>query len=416
MASAQPIEGAGPELIDPEAYARFGYPHDAWRRLREVSPVHYVEGPDYPFWALTRHRDIVEVSRNPFVYSSKPRFQIVVGADYGSGDAREPETMSHMDPPEHRWLREILARRFTPRALSSLAEGMRALASEIIDGLAAEGSRGECDFVERIAAPLPLAAVAWLLELPREDWTSLYRWANAVVGATDPDYQLPGETAHETRLRATTEIYAYFHALTAERRKSNRDDLVSVLTRAEVQGAPLTPHQLVSYCLFIVAGGTETTRNALSGGMRAFFAFPDQWRLLTEDPDRIGGAIEEVLRWSTPVIQMARTPVQDVEIHGQAIRKGETIAMFYGSANRDERVFADPDRFDISRFPNPHLAFGIGEHFCMGANLARLEMRSMMEQLATRFASIEPAGEPELLRSSSTGGIKSLPVRYRLVD
>lgn len=291
---------------------------------------------------------------------------------------------------------------------------MTELAREIVDRLEKEGREGECDFVDRIAAPLPLAAVAWMLDLPRGDWMDLYHWSNAVVGATDPEYQHPGESAHETRLRASEEIYAYFYALTAERKEGAGEDLVSVLTRAEIDGARLTPHQLVSYCLFLVVGGTETTRNALSGGMQGFFEFPDQWQKLVDDPDRIRRAVEEVLRWSTPVIQMARTPVRDVEIRGQKIRAGETLALFYASGNRDERVFEDPFRFDVERFPNPHLALGVGEHYCMGANLARLELRVMLRQLVTRFERIESAGPPELLRSSSTGGVKVLPIHYRM--
>ncbi len=414
MSTASSIPLAGPELIDPDHYASGGYPHATWQRLRDEAPVYHHEGPDYPFWALTRHADIVEVSRSPLVFSNRPRFQIVVSADYGSDDAREPETMIHMDPPRHRRFRELLSGRFTPGALRSLEAGMTELAREIVDRLEKEGREGECDFVDRIAAPLPLAAVAWMLDLPRGDWMDLYHWSNAVVGATDPEYQRPGESAHETRLRASEEIYAYFYALTAERKEGAGEDLVSVLTRAEIDGARLTPHQLVSYCLFLVVGGTETTRNALSGGMQGFFEFPDQWQKLVDDPDRIRRAVEEVLRWSTPVIQMARTPVRDVEIRGQKIRAGETLALFYASGNRDERVFEDPFRFDVERFPNPHLALGVGEHYCMGANLARLELRVMLRQLVTRFERIESAGPPERLRSSSTGGVKVLPIHYRM--
>ncbi|MBW2425659.1 MAG: cytochrome P450 [Deltaproteobacteria bacterium] len=412
VASTAPL--AGPELIDPDLYAANGYPFETWDRLRREAPVLHYEGPDYPFWVLTRHQDIVEASRQPELFSNLPRFQIMVGADYGSDDEREPETMIHMDPPRHRQFRELLARRFTPREMRKIEAQMTELAREIVDELAADRSEGECDFVEKIAAPLPLAAIAWLLDLPRTDWMDLYHWANAVVGATDPEYQRPGEDAHETRMRANTEIYDYFYALTEERKQGDADDLVSVLTRAEVDGAPLTPHQLVSYCHFLVAGGTETTRNALSGGIQGFFEHPDEWRKLADDPSKVQRATEEILRWSTPVVQMARTPVRDVEIRGQQIRAGETVAMFYGSGNRDEEVFDDPYRFDIERHPNPHLSLGVGEHYCMGANLARLELRVMLRQLVTRFEALEPAGPIERLRSSSTGGVKALPVHYRI--
>jgi cholest-4-en-3-one 26-monooxygenase len=407
-------ELAGAELIDPDFYAREGYPHETWSRLRREAPVHYFEGPDYPFWVLSRHKDIVEVSRQPELFSNRPRFQIVVGADYASDDAREPETMIHMDPPEHRQFRDLLARRFTPRAMRNIEPEVALLAREIVDEVAARGIEGECDFVEMIAAPLPLAVIAWMLDLPRSDWKSLYDWANAVVGATDPQYQKPGESAHETRLRASSELYAYFGDLTKDRAQRGGDDLVSVLARAEVEGAPLTPHQLVSYCLFLVAGGTETTRNALSGGVQGFFDNPDQWRALVEDPSLVVRATEEILRWSSPVVQMARTPVEDVEIEGQKIRAGETVALFYGSGNRDERAFDAPFEFDIHRHPNPHLSLGVGEHYCMGANLARLELRVMLREMVTRFRDIEQSGPLERLRSSSTGGVKRLPIRYRM--
>lgn len=405
---------AGAELIDPDLYARDGYPFETWDRLRREAPVLRYEGPDYPFWVLTRHQDIVEASRQPEIFSNQPRFQIMIGADYGSDDAREPETMIHMDPPRHRQFRDLLARRFTPREMRRIEEQIASLASEIIDELAEAGLEGECDFVDKISAPLPLAAIAWLLDLPRADWMDLYHWSNAVVGATDPEYQKPGESAHETRMRASADIYAYFHALIEDRQKGEAEDLVSVLTRASIDGASLSPHQLVSYCLFLVAGGTETTRNALSGGIQGFFEHPEQWRKLVDDPSKVQRATEEVLRWSTPVVQMARTPLRDIELRGQTIRAGETVAMFYGSGNRDESVFDDPYRFDIDRHPNPHLSLGVGEHYCMGANLARLELRVMLRQMASRFRSLEPAGPAERLRSSSTGGVKSLPIHYRL--
>jgi cholest-4-en-3-one 26-monooxygenase len=405
---------AGPELIDPALYARNGYPHETWGRLRQQAPVYHYEGPDFPFWVLTRHAEIVEVSRQPHLFSNQPRFQIVVGSDYASKDEREPETIIHMDPPRHRRYRELLSRRFTPRALAAVEPEVDAIAKKLLDELASEATTGECDFVERIAAPLPLSVIAWMLDVPRADWAQLYDWTNSVVSPTDPEFQLPGESAHETRLRASNQLYGYFGELAEQRQGGDGDDLVSVLVRARIDGDPLGAHELVSYYLLLVAAGNETTRNALSGGLLAFLEHPDQWRRLVENPDLTRRASEEVLRWTTPVIQMARTTTRDVELAGQKIPAGETLALFYASANRDEAVFEDPFRFEIQRHPNPHLSLGVGEHFCMGAHLARLEIRVLFRQLAQRFRTIERSGPAERLQSSSTGGVKSLPIHYQM--
>jgi cytochrome P450 len=404
---------AGQELIDPEHYARAGYPHETFARLRRTAPVQRVEAYSPPFWALTRRAEIVEVARQPERFASGPRFQILVGAEYGSGDAREPETLVQMDPPKHGQRRSLLSRHFTPRALRGLRAEVERLAAEVIDELEASGSSGECDFVERIAAPLPIAVIARLMGLPRADWPRLFDWTNAVAGATDPDYQRPGETPRETRLRATQEVYDYFAELGRQRSSGDGSDLVSILSRARVDRAPLPPHELVSYFLLLVVGGNETTRNALSGGLLALIENPDAWRRLKEDPGLLDRACEEILRWTSPVVHNARTAVADSVVGGQQIRAGETLALFWPSANRDEAVFEQPDRFCIDRHPNPHLAFGIGEHICMGAHLARMELRAALRALVTRFDAIEQAGPATRLQSSSVGGIKSLPIRYR---
>ena len=413
-ASQAPNLLAGPELIQPALYGRDGYPHETWTRLRSESPVHRYEGHDFPFWALSRHAEIVEVSRQPQLFSNHPRFQIVVGADYASGDAREPETIIHMDPPRHRHYRELLSRRFTPRALQAAEAQVEAISREVLDDLAAHAEAGECDFVEKVAGPLPIAVIAWMLDVPRADWPRLYEWTNAVVGATDPEYQKPGESARETRLRASNELYQYFAELAAERRHGDADDLVSVLARARVGETPLTPHELASYYLLLVVAGNETTRNAMTGGLLAFLDNPEEWQRLVETPELATPAAEEVLRWTSPVIQMARTAVTDVELAGQKIREGETVVLFYASANRDERVFDEPFRFRIDRHPNPHLSLGVGEHFCMGAHLARLELRVLFRQLARRLVAVEQTGPVERLQSSTVGGLKSLPIRYRI--
>ena len=405
---------AGSELMDPARYARDGYPHDTWTRLRRESPVHRYEAHDFPFWVLSGHAEIVEVSRQPQCFSNLPRFQIVVGADYASDDAREPETIIQMDPPKHRRYRELLSRRFTPRALRVAEVQVEAICKDVLDALAAQAEEGECDFVEQIAAPLPIAVIAWMLEVPRADWPRLYEWTNAVVGATDPEYQKSGESAHETRLRASNELYQYFTELAEERRKGDADDLVSVLARAKVDGAALSAHELASYYLLLVVAGNETTRNAMTGGLMAFLDNPGEWRRLVERPALATCAAEEILRWTSPVIQMARTAVMDVELAGQKIREGETLALFYPSANRDERIFDEPFRFRIDRHPNPHLSLGVGEHFCMGAHLARLELRVLFRQLAGRLLAVEQTGAAQRLQSSTVGGLKSLTIRYRI--
>lgn len=399
------------EIIDPDHYVEHGYPHEAWTRLRQEAPLHWFEQQDVPFWAVTRHADIVAVSRQPERFASGPRFQLSAGAG-------EPDTFTiiSMDPPQHAVYRQLLSRRFTPRALRAIAGDLERIAVEIIDALGEGDGSGECDFVEQVAAPLPIAVIAWLLGLPTGDWKLLFRWTNEVVGASDPEYRRAGEDAAQTRDRATSELFSYFSDLAAERRKAPRDDLVSALVESRVDGERLGSHELLAYYLILVAAGNETTRNATSGGLLAFIDHPSEWERLRREPKRLASAVEEVLRWTSPIIQMARTATADVELGGHKIRAGETLALFYPSANRDEAVFADPFVFRIDRRPNAHLAFGVGEHFCMGAHLARLELQAAFRQLARRIVHLELAGPVSRLRSSAVGGVKRLPIRYQLAQ
>jgi cholest-4-en-3-one 26-monooxygenase len=401
------------ELIDPGEFARNGYPHAAWRRLRREAPVFRSERSKPHFWALVRHADIVGVSRQPQRFASAPRFQYIPESEGESGEF-VARTIISMDPPDHRRYREIASPRFTPRALRALEAEVERIAGDLLEELARESRSGECDFVAAFAAPLPIAVIAHLLGLPREDWPSLYAWTNRIVSASDPQYRDAGATPDESRLRATQELFAYFADLAARRRAAPQGDLVSLLGQASVGGAPLSQEDLLSYCLILVAAGNETTRNAISGGLLAFLEHPEEWRRVQREPGLLPRAVEEILRWTSPVVQMARTATEDLEVGGTRIRAGELLVLFYPSANRDEAVFSEPERFCVDRHPNRHLAFGVGEHFCLGAHLARMELAAAFRQLARRLERIEPAGEPVRLRSSLVGGIKELPIRYAL--
>jgi cholest-4-en-3-one 26-monooxygenase len=314
-----------------------------------------------------------------------------------------------MDAPDHAPYRKLASGWFTPRAIETRRPEITKLACELLDALAPEG---EFDFVADFAAPLTLSVLADMLGVPREDWPRLFDWTNRLVGSSDPEFQ-QGE-AKLSDERAALELFAYFEQLAAERAARPTSDLTSVLVNARIEGAPLPKHDLLSYYQLLVAAGNETTRNAASGGLMALIEHPDEFARLRANPRLVSSAVEEIVRWTTPVIQFCRTPVVDFTLRGERIRAGESMCLFYPSANRDEDVFADPEKFRVDRSPNPHVGFGIGEHFCLGANLARLELRVIFAELARRFAQFEFAAKPERMRSSFIGGVKRMRVRYRL--
>jgi cholest-4-en-3-one 26-monooxygenase len=406
-------EYAPPDIANPDTYAVHGYPHEVWSTLRRDAPVSWLEnsnGP--PFWAITKHADIVEISRQPRCFVSQPMINLPSYATESELRA-EVNTIIQMDPPVHGVYRQLTSRLFTPRALRSMHEDIEQVAVEILDSIETDVD-AECDFVTSVAAPLPIAVIAWILGLPRKDWPRLFDWTNRIAGATDPEYQLEGEDTATARRNAMIEVFEYFSKLVEERRKHPRDDLVTALAQAEVDGQPLGLVELLSYYMILVSAGNETTRNATSGGLLAFMEHRDQWERLVHEPALLPSAVEEILRWTSPVIHMARTATEDVRVGDQTVRAGEPVAMFYPSANRDEEVFDDPFAFRIDRRPNRHLALGIGEHFCLGAHLARLELTVIFRHLARRLEWMEPAGEVERLRSNVLGGLKHLPVRYRM--
>jgi cytochrome P450 len=409
VATAESIEGI--DIIGNDTFAANGYPHAAWALLRRESPVHWWErGVKVPFWAITKHADIIEISKQPRRNLNAPRLAVFPEFAPPTEDERVARHLLNMDPPEHARFRKLASAHFTPRAVERLRADVDTIAREIVDELVGEG---EIDFVEKVAARLPLAVLADLLGVPREDWRLMFRCTNQTVGSGDPEYQRQGGQ-RQTAESARTALFEYFWKMVEERRRTPRDDIVSVLANAELDGAPLPPFELLSYCFLLVVAGNETTRNATSGGLVALIENPDELARLRRNPALVESAVEEILRWTSPVIQFCRTATEDFELRGQRIRTGESMCLLYPSANRDEEVFVQPDRFRLDRHPNPHLAFGVGEHFCLGAHLARLELQAIFRHLAARLEDIELTGPVERLRSSFLGGVKHVPIRYRL--
>ena len=408
------------DIITPEHYQRNGYPHAEWTWLRKNTPLLWYERENVvPFWVVTKHADIVAISRRPRVFLNGPRL-LVVTKELGRPEEAGPpfRHLLDMDPPEHARYRNLVSARFTPRAVKVLEPQIESIARRVLDDVTAHVMNGaaelsECDFVTEIAAKVPLAVIAELLGVPREDWEKLFQWTNETIGSADPEFQ-QGSSALETVDRARLALFQYFTELVEQRRKQPKDDLTSFVASAQIDGKPLPTFELLSYFFLLVVAGNETTRNATTGGLGAFIDHPDQWQRLKQEPSLLRTAVEEIVRWTSPVIQFARTAAEDTEVRGQKIPAGQSLCLFYPSANRDEEIFDEPFKFDIGRNPNPHLAFGIGEHFCLGANLARLELEVIFRQLLARLQRVELAGPIERLRSSFVGGIKHMPIRYKM--
>ncbi len=398
------------DIASPEHYERNGYPHPEWTHLRRHAPVFwYVRENVDPFWAITKHADIVELSKQPDAFVNSRRLAVFTN----EFDLPDPGTVRHllnMDPPDHGRYRNVTAKQFTPRAVSALAPHVGRITRDVLD----EAGREErCDFVRDVSAKITIAVIAEMLGVPREDWELLFQWTNETIAPQDPEFQRGG-SAQETLQQSRAELFQYFHEMAKKRRAQPTSDIVSVVANGSVTGQPLEPIELLSYYFLLVVAGNETTRNAMTGGLLAFIENPGEWRKLVQDPSLVDPAVEEIVRWTTPVIQFCRTATQDYVLRGTKIRAGESLCLFYPSANRDEEVFDEPFRFRIDRWPNEHIGFGRGEHVCLGAHLARLELRCAFAQLRERLEHVELAGPPERVRSSFVGGIKRVPIRWRL--
>jgi cytochrome P450 len=400
----------GWEIVDPAYYGRYGYPHAAWAWLRRHAPLARFDPPGMrPFRAVTRYEHCSAILRDHRRFAIAPRIA-VFPEEQAPADAPPFRHLLNMDPPEHGRYRNLLSQHFTPKAL----EAKRAAVGRIVDEtLARAAERTELDFVEAVAAIVPLAVIAEMLGIPRADWQRLFELSNTLLGAADPEYQ-HGATLAETAARARQEFFEYFQALSHARRREPRDDFISALATATIDGAPLPEWELLSYYVLLLVAGNETTRNATSGGLLALIENPDELAKLRRDPGLVPSAVEEIVRWVSPVIQFCRTALEDVEIGGTTIAKDEACAIFYPSANRDEDVFPDPFAFRVDRTPNEHYGFGIGVHFCLGANLARLELQEIFHRLVARLEHVEPAGPVERMHSSFVGGIKRMPLRWKL--
>jgi cholest-4-en-3-one 26-monooxygenase len=400
------------DIINPDLYVERGYPYEEWALLRKEAPVfRYVRPSVEPFWAITRHADLVNVSRQPDLFKST-QMLFITQDEPGSPlpDEAVLRQLLNMNPPEHGEYRRAVNQRFTPRSVQQLKEQIERITTETLDSLM---GREECDFVTEVSAKLPLAVIAEMFGIPRDDWAMMFRLSNAMIGPADPEYG-GNATIKENLERARMEFFQYFNQLCEDRRKNPRDDLASALANGKVFGEPLPPFELLSYFALLIIAGNETTRNATTGGLHALISHPAQFERLRRDPSLAPKAVEEIVRWTSPVIQFTRIATADTVLHGQQLREGDVLALFYPSAARDEEIFEQASVFDIGRYPNPHVSFGIGEHFCLGANLARLELQVMFRQLAERMEFVELAGPAKRMRSSFVGGIKHMPIRYRM--
>ena len=382
-------------LHSPDFYA--GDPYPAYRELRATSPVCWNDVTN--FWALLKYEDIRYVSSNPALFSSAKGITI---PDPAIPSPVQEGNLIFSDPPRHRQMRKLINSGFTRRQVAVLEPKIREIVAGILDGIEPDSVH---EFAEEIAAPLPTRMIAELIGAPPDDWEQFRVWSDAATGNADPEIELDS-------LVAMGQLFEYFQKLIAARRAEPRDDLLSVLAEAEIDGHRLDDEDLLNFAFLLLVAGNETTRNLIALGTLALIAHPDQCRLLVDDPALIPGAVEEMLRWNSPVVHMARTATTDVEIRGQLIRAGDVVVMLYQSANRDEEIFGpDSEEFKVTRNPNPHIAFGCGEHSCVGAQLARLEATVLFEELLQRFPKLELVGEVDRMRATMVPGVKRMPVR-----
>ncbi len=416
------------DIHSTDRYRDHGYPWADWDLLRAEAPVFWYERDDIePFWAITRYEDIHWVSSNDKLFiNGGPRLRLAsIEEDRGMWERRarrlallgwdqdEPMDMVFMDRPRHTKFRLLTARRFTPRAMRQHEDHLDQYAARFTAELEAILEQdGEADLVLDYAVKLPLATICDLMGLPIDDWSKVHQFTEMAFNDEENlRWAEPGETLDDLKFRKSKEFNAYLASVIQDCWVEPRDDLAGAVVGGEVEGCPLSNQQLSGYLMLLLGAGNETTRNATTSGLTALLENPEQIERLLADPSLIEPAVEEILRWTSPVIQFARTATADVERHGRVIREGDTVGVFYPSANRDEAVFDDPYRFDVGRDPNHHMAFGHGVHFCLGANLARWELRAMLRAVLPLLPRLELVGEPDRHGHLHLGAIKHQRVR-----
>jgi len=405
------MDEAAKVFATPRAYTDETKLHAALTHLRANAPVSWVDVPDYrPFWAITKHADIMAIERANTLFTNSPRPVLTTAAGDDQQAAIGVKTLIHQDDPEHRAIRAIGADWFRPKAMRALKVRIDELAKRYVDQMVAAGP--ECDFVQEVAANYPLYVIMSMLGIPESDFPQMLKYTQELFGTDDEEMQR--SSSIEESMGVLLEMFAYFNELTAARRATPTEDLASAIANATIDGEPLSDIDTVSYYLIIATAGHDTTSAVISGGLHALIDHPDQLQRLRDNMDLMPLATEEMIRWVTPVKEFMRTAQQDTEVRGVPIAAEESVLLSYVSSNRDEDVFDEPFAFDVGREPNKHNAFGYGVHFCLGAALARMEVNSFFSELVPRLDSIELTGDPAYTATVFVGGPKHLPIRYSL--
>jgi cytochrome P450 len=403
------VEEAGQFFCRAAAYADEPSFYRACELIRREDPVHRVAADGFnPFWAITKHEDVLNIERDNEGWLAAPRPALGPKASDDNRANIPIRTLVQMDPPDHTLYRQIGSTWFRPGRLRELEPRIRDLARQWVDRMAGLG--GECDFVTDVALHFPLHVILSVLGLPEEDYPRMLKLTQEMFGTSDPEMRR-GEDLSAVLL----DFFNYFQALTTGRRAAPTDDLASAIANAEIDGALMGDLEAIGYYVIVATAGHDTTSASIAGGLHALLQFPEQLERLRDDPSLVPSAVEEIIRWVSPVKQFMRTAAVDQEVRGVTISEGDAVLLSFPSANRDEDVFDHPERFDIGRDPNRHLAFGFGGHFCLGAQLARLEGKAFFSELIPRLRSVEMAGEPAYMETLFVGGPKRLPIRYELV-